>query len=921
MFRSQYNSYGNYPPPLMQVPLPPVERPMQVSCGGLREHHHGLLVELFGRVVKQSLGRFLVLRDSTGQTQLIANNEDTNVSIRFQKMPVDSQLRVVGRCRLRPESSRNRTTATGDVEVHVEEILSVKTPYSTPAMKDVGQKRAMSTTSRSCLGITAPELARAKGSIREYFNKRKNTCGELRMDHVGMQIRLVGWLDNSQRFGRFFRLRDGTGYCQVTVETGKTNIQDALGELKESDIIYVEGTVTARPFNSRNSKSETGDVEVIVDNYKLLNPEEPYVAPAFESADDTMEDAELLMDSQNGDAEKKPEIEKLGIEKADIEKSSSPNTSLFTNRTHNCGELNASHVGQNVVICGWLGFQRMKKFITLRDGYGMTQVLIPLPKVDDVPLDSLAFESIMKVSGVVTARPAHMVNHQMATGEIEVMLESFELLNASKKQLPMDVRDFNRAKETLRLEHRYIDLRFVDMQRNLRTRSAVLMKMREYLINQCGFVEVETPTLFRATPGGAQEFVVPSRKRGHFYSLVQSPQQFKQLLMAGAVDRYFQIARCYRDESTRSDRQPEFTQLDVELSFTDKEKVMELIENVIKYSWPQENAESIQTPFSRMTYEDAMAKYGSDKPDLRFNFQLTDVTDTLKLNETLTSVYSDFASYVIVLKSPNNGFPTLLKDSVAAMIKNLTNTRLFVSKLKEPTIEAWTESGISNALSTEVTKALAENLKLEQGDLIFLGIGQKTKTQELMGRIRSVIIESLQSRKLLSQTGNGGKHFLWIVDFPLFTRNDSDQLVSTHHPFTAPHPDDLDALRKLENLDSIRSQAYDLVINGQEVGGGSIRIHDAALQKFVLEDVLSIKHEHLQHLLMALESGCPPHGGIALGIDRLMAIICNTETIRDVIAFPKGLHGKDHMSQAPIELTPDDLKLYHISVDQEAPEN
>uniref|UniRef100_A0A1L8DFU7 Putative aspartate--trna ligase mitochondrial isoform x2 n=2 Tax=Nyssomyia neivai TaxID=330878 RepID=A0A1L8DFU7_9DIPT len=914
---NRFDDFRPYPPPLMSRRLDPVERPLQISCGGLRNNHHGMLVELYGRVMKQQFGRFLLLKDTSGYTQLIANSEDMDISIRFQKMPVDAQLRIIGRCKLRPPTSRNRTIPTGEVEVHVQEILSVRNPYGGKGGKhNVEQKRQMSTSSRSCLGITAPELAKAKGTIREYFDKRKITCGELRMDNVGQKIRLVGWLENSQRHGRFFRMRDGTGYCQVTVDAANTECIEEMGNVMETDVVFVEGTVTARPPNSRNTKSDTGDIEVIVSTFKLLSPEEPYIPSGFETIGDKEEDPDELFkgEEKNGDGDQEMTTEvKTPKEEP---KPLPPNTNLFTCRTHNCGELTMKNVGENVVLSGWLGFQRMKKFFTVRDGYGTTQVIIPQERAGFLPFDEMSYESIVKVAGIVTARPPQLYNQNMSTGEIEVLLEDFEVLNESSKNLPMEVREFNRAKETLRLEHRYIDLRFMDMQKNLRTRSAVLMKMREFLINKCAFVEVETPTLFRATPGGAQEFIVPSRKRGHFYSLVQSPQQFKQLLMVGAIDRYFQIARCYRDEATRSDRQPEFTQLDIELSFTDRDKVMELIEELLVYSWPSSGT-PLKTPFQRMTYDEVMSKYGSDKPDLRFEHPFTDVTEQVKLNEELQSTYNDFVSYAIVLKTPQNGFPTSLKNTVANMIKDLKETRLFVSKLKEETIEAWTESNISNSLSAAVTKALAEKLALEQGDLLFLAIGQKNKTQELMGNIRNVIIESLISRNLVKRSGKGGLEFLWVTDFPLFARTDDGKYESVHHPFTAPYPEDVKTLRRLKDLESIRSLAYDLVINGKEVGGGSIRIHKADLQKFILERVLQIDHTHLKHLITALGSGCPPHGGIALGIDRLMAIICNAETIRDVIAFPKGLHGKDHMSQAPIELSSDELNLYHIAVKSE----
>lgn len=301
----------------------------------------------------------------------------------------------------------------------------------------------------------------------------------------------------------------------------------------------------------------------------------------------------------------------------------SPKINKYTIRTHNCGELNENNIGDDVVLCGWLEFQRMKKFFTLRDGYGCTQIIIPDDIVDDMSqsIDTIPFESILKVTGRVMGRPPGMINESMTTGNIEVMLKSLEVLNKAKKKLPIEMRDFNRSKEVLRMENRYIDLRFNDMQRNLRTRSKVIMKMREYLINNCGFVEVETPTLFRRTPGGAQEFVVPSRKAGHFYSLVQSPQQFKQMLMVGAIDRYFQVARCYRDEATRPDRQPEFTQLDIELSFTDRESIMQLVEAILVNSWPVSNG-ALSTPFQRITYDDAMETYGSDKPDIRFDLKV-----------------------------------------------------------------------------------------------------------------------------------------------------------------------------------------------------------------------------------------------------------------------------------------------------------
>lgn len=409
---------------------------------------------------------------------------------------------------------------------------------------------------------------------------------------------------------------------------------------------------------------------------------------------------------------------------------------------------------------------------------------------------------------------------------------------------------------------------------------------------------------------------MPTQKPGHFYSLVQSPQQFKQMLMAGAIDRYFQIARCYRDEATRKDRQPEFTQLDIELSFTDREKIMAMVEQIVQRCWPGISGD-VQLPFARMTYSEAMAKYGSDKPDLRYDMSFRDVSLILQLHETLPAQYEDFAAYAIVLKDPYSGFPTSLKNSIAQLVKNATKSRLFVSKLKEPTVLAWTESSIANALTNVVTKSLAASLNLESNDLLFLSLGKKVQAQELLGRVRTAVMESLEEREVVPKRKNSDLKFLWVVDFPMFTRNEeTGKLESTHHPFTAAHKEDEQRLEGKERLEEVRSLAYDLVLNGQEIGGGSIRIHDGKMQKFVLEEILDIPYEHLGHLIDALESGCPPHGGIALGVDRLLQIMCDTNSIRDVIAFPKGMDGKDHLSKAPVELAKEELELYHIQVEE-----
>lgn len=495
----------------------------------------------------------------------------------------------------------------------------------------------------------------------------------------------------------------------------------------------------------------------------------------------------------------------------------------------------------------------------------------------------------------------------MPTGKIEVVIQDVEVLNEAKQHLPFNIREHNKAKEPLRMEHRYLDLRFSEMQQNLRLRSKMTMAMRDFLINHAEFVEVETPTLFRATPGGAQEFIVPTRSKGHVYSLVQSPQQFKQILMSGAIDRYFQIARCYRDEGHRSDRQPEFTQLDIELSFTTVNGVLNLVEKILKHSWP-ERLPLIQTPFRRMTLKEAMESYGSDKPDLRIESKLVDVTDILKNNSDLVKV-DNFAAYAIVFQKPYNGLTVALKTIYEDKCKKCPGVSLIQVRLAD-NIEYWCND-ISKKFGEAIPKMLVERLNLEENSVMFLAFGGKRLAQSLLGEIRVEYMNHLEERGQIVRD-NEGMHFVWITDFPLFEESEiPGELTSAHHPFTAPHPDDVKYL-VIDPL-KIRGQSYDLVLNGVEVGGGSIRIHNSQLQIDVLKK-LNIKTSTLQHLLNALSCGCPPHGGVALGLDRLFATILKTNSIRDVIAFPKGVDGKDAMSGAPTVITPEDKSTYHIEI-------
>ncbi|EFA03147.2 aspartate--tRNA ligase, mitochondrial [Tribolium castaneum] len=578
------------------------------------------------------------------------------------------------------------------------------------------------------------------------------------------------------------------------------------------------------------------------------------------------------------------------------------NINKYTQRTHTCGELRIDNVGQRVVLCGWLEFQRMNKFAVLRDSYGATQLLVPEEDTKTQKLlQNLPFESIIQVKGTVLSRPTDMKNKKQPTGDIEIFIEHFTVLNKAKDSLPFHIREHHKAKEALRMQYRYLDLRYPLMQRNLRVRSEMLMKMREFLVNHSGFVDVETPTLFKATPGGAQEFIVPTRFPGQFYSLVQSPQQFKQMLMAGAVDRYFQIARCYRDEGARPDRQPEFTQLDIEMSFTDLDNILQLVEELLGHAWPPFLG-PLPKKFQRMGFGEAMELYGSDQPDTRFGFKLENCTELLKLNEKFINS-DDFGAYCIVFPKEYANLNKGVKENLEKISKQFPLVKFVQTKVATP-----------GELAPKLGKLLGDNVAAKLANhvsddcVLFLGFGNKKQTQSLMGKVR------LEYANHLEQLGVSvrakGMHLLWVVDMPLFEPGESPgSLQSAHHPFTAPNPDDL-LLLDTAPL-QVRSLSFDLVLNGNEIGGGSVRIHDPDLQEKIFR-MLNIDKNSMQHIIDMLSSGCPPHGGIALGLDRLMSKILNTASIRDVIAFPKTFEGRDPLSGAPSAVSDADLKLYHV---------
>lgn len=554
------------------------------------------------------------------------------------------------------------------------------------------------------------------------------------------------------------------------------------------------------------------------------------------------------------------------------------NLNAYTYRSHTCGELRPIHAGQAVTLCGWLQYSRLNKFLLLRDAYGLTQCVINTNYSLD--LTKIPLESIVKVDGQVILRPKDMSNKSISTGEVEVVISNLCVLNTAS-EVPFNLRSYQKPKEQLRLQHRHVDLRFPEMQHNLRVRSSMLFDMRRFLVERNGFVEVETPTLFCRTPGGAREFVVPTHHPGLFYSLVQSPQQFKQMLMSGSVDRYFQVARCYRDESTRPDRQPEFTQLDIEMSFTDRDSILELIENMFYETFVKPVS---APPFQRMTYDQAVKTYGTDKPNLTYDLKLNNITDLIKDSNKL-----ELSAYCIKYTSKLGKLTAKSKEQIKHIAKK-NNTKIILNE----------------KLSQELGGDVKTQLKLDENDAI-VALGKESDCCTSLGEVREMLARLLKSSNLLTISEDIKP--LWVVDFPLFTQGENG-LETCHHPFTAPNPDDVHLL-ETDPL-KVRSLAYDLVINGFEVGGGSVRIHDVELQKRIFE-MLKIDSDSMTHFLNALKSGCPPHAGIALGLDRLMVIACDAESIRDVIAFPKNHEGKDPLSGAPNAISYEDKKYYHLT--------
>ena len=589
-------------------------------------------------------------------------------------------------------------------------------------------------------------------------------------------------------------------------------------------------------------------------------------------------------------------------------------------RSHHCAQLTKSDLHATVSLAGWVDSIRDHGgiiFVDLRDREGITQV-----KFDSALREQashLKDESVIAVRGKVELRPADMVNKNLPTGELEVDATELVIHNISDTPpFPLDDVGGDKVNEDLRLTYRYLDLRRPKMRRNLAVRHRATKSVRDYFDAQ-GFYEIETPALFKSTPEGAREYLVPSRLHpGQFYALSQSPQQFKQILMVAGVEKYFQIARCFRDEDLRADRQMEFTQIDVEVSFIDREGIYALFEGMLKKVWKDVLNHDLPVPFPRLAYKDAMNRYGVDKPDTRFAMELVDFSARFK-----TSGFKVFASTVAAggsvkvinakgLADVTQGESTSLEEVAKSLgAKGLAFIKIEQGEWKSPIVKFF-----SDAEKAE----LIQRLNVEDGDILFFAAAPWERACAILGRIR------LESAQLLVKRGKLALrpdqwNFLWVVDFPLMSFDEEKgSFAATHHPFTAPVGEDAGLLDS--DPKAVRGQHYDVVLNGMELGGGSIRIHQPTVQKKIFEDVLKIPaavvESRFGYLLKAFTYGAPPHGGIAFGLDRMCALLCGTTSIRDVIAFPKTQKAQDLMAQSPTPVTEKQLRELHIKIADEA---